>query len=350
MRSIIILFLTAIIFSSCSNDKNQSNGSYIIGDGQMPAAVVDKSQIIHLVYGMGDSIFYTQSQNKGGSFSKPALVAFLPHVFTMATRGPQVAVSKNSVIVTACTSTGDIFSYRMDEDGKWSRGLKINDADTTAKEGLTALSADENKAFAVWLDLRGNARNKIFGAASGDGGRTWSANKLVYASPDSSVCECCKPSVLINGNNVYVMFRNWLNGNRDVYLAQSTDSGKTFAAPGKLGTGSWKLDGCPMDGGSLVLNSDHSVHTVWRRESNIFSAVAGKPEQMIGTGKGCTIETDGNTNIYSWIENGQVVVIKSNGEKKVLGPGIQPVIKAIDSGHILCIWENEKQIHVSLLD
>ena len=40
---------------------------------------------------------------------------------------------------------------------------------------------------------------------------------LSGASPDTTVCECCKPSVVIEGNNVYVMFRNWLNGNR-IYI------------------------------------------------------------------------------------------------------------------------------------
>ena len=71
----------------------------------------------------------------------------------------------------------------------------MNDPDTTAKEGLMALSADKENVFAVWLDLRGNKRNKIYGAKSIDGGKTWSKNIMIYTSPDTTVCECCKPSV-----------------------------------------------------------------------------------------------------------------------------------------------------------
>ena len=87
----------------------------------------------------------------------------------------------------------------------------------------------EKNAFVVWLDLRGNKRNKIYGANSNDGGRSWSQNILIYTSPDTTVCECCKPSVAMQGNNVYVMFRNWLNGNRDLYVIQSSNGGTSFA-------------------------------------------------------------------------------------------------------------------------
>jgi hypothetical protein len=52
---------------------------------------------------------------------------------------------------------------------------------------------------------------------------------MIYTSPDSTVCECCKPNVAMKGNNVYVMFRNWLHGNRDLYLIQSSDEEKISA-------------------------------------------------------------------------------------------------------------------------
>lgn len=87
--------------------------------------------------------------------------------------------------------------------------MKVNDVDTVAKENFLALTADGENTFAVWLDLR-DKHNKIFDAKSNDGGIIWSKNILVYASPDATVCECCKPSVVMKGSDVYVMFRNWL--------------------------------------------------------------------------------------------------------------------------------------------
>jgi len=315
----------------------------------MPNIAKDKSGDIHLVYGIGDSIMYASSFDKGNSFSSPSLVATLPKLFSFAMRGPQIAVTNKGIIITACTSEGNIYSF-YNQNEKWKQGARVNDVDTVAKEGLMALSADGENALAIWLDLRGNKRNKIYGAKSNDGGKTWSENKMIYTSPDTTVCECCKPSVVMKGNHVYVMFRNWLNGNRDLYLIQSADGGASFGQAQKLGTGSWKLNGCPMDGGSLAIDQNGEIQTVWRRQNTIFAAIPGEPEKEIGEGRDCALEIVDNKNIYTWTEKGEVVLMNPNGEKKVLGKGSQPVLKALDKDHVICVWENEKQIHASVVE
>jgi hypothetical protein len=344
--SITIVFCTLI---ACNEKKNFFKADFVIGNGQMPDVVKDKNDHLHLVYGLGDSIMYTFSSDNGISFSSPSLVDVLPGLFSFATRGTQVSATDHGVIITACTSKGNIYSYYK-EDGKWKQGARVNDVDTVAKEGLMALGASGENAFAIWLDLRGNKRNKIYGAKSNDGGKTWSENKMIYTSPDTTVCECCKPSVVIKGNQVFVMFRNWLNGNRDLYLIQSSNGGASFGQAQKLGTGSWKLNGCPMDGGGLAISQNGEVQTVWRRKNTIFAAIPGESEKEIGVGRDCALEIVNNKNIYTWTEKEEVVLMNSNGEKKVLGKGSQPVLKALDKDHVICIWENEKQIHASVVE
>jgi len=352
MHKIILtgLLSTFILLSlfACNEKKPTPKSDFVIANGQMPNITKDKAGNLHLVYGEGDSIMYTYSSDMGNSFSSPTLVAVLPKLFSFATRGPQISATNNDLIITACTSTGNIYSYFKEKDG-WKQGARINDLDTIAKEGLMGLSADGENAFAVWQDLRINKKNNIYGAKSDDGGRTWSKNFLVYKSPDSLVCPCCKPSVAMKGKNVYVMFRNWLNGNRDLYLIHSSNGGKTFGNAEKLGRGSWELNGCPMDGGNLAINENGQVQTVWKRKENIFTAMPDVPEINIGKGRGCTIETVNNKNIYSWTEGEEVIFVTSNGEKKVLGKGTQPVLKTLDKDYAICVWENEKQIHASIL-
>ena len=81
-----------------------------------------------------------------------------------------------------------------------------------------ALIAGTNDSYnAIWLDLRSNRHNKIVGARSMDGGRTWSANRVLYESPDETVCECCQPSMVSRNGAVAIMFRNFLSGSRDMY-------------------------------------------------------------------------------------------------------------------------------------
>ncbi len=343
MKLITLTIFSVFLFLKIDAQKSDA----IIADGRMPNIAKDKSNI-HIVYGSGDSIMYVSSKT-GKAFTSPALVAVLPGVFASAMRGPQIAATGTGLIVTACTKSGNMFSYRKEGAGKWSKSIKVNDANETAKEALMALSADGTNAFAVWLSVAGKGQN-VIGAKSTDGGKTWKKNTLVYASPDNTVCECCKPTVVVKGSNVYVMFRNQLYGNRDLHLIQSSNGGTSFSKVQKLGVGSWKLTGCPMDGGGLAVNKNGTVQTVWRREGKIFAATPGKPEKEIGDGRGCTIETANGKNIYAWTENGEVVLLNSQGKKKTLGKGSQPVLKALNNEQVICVWENEKQIHASVIE
>ncbi len=347
-RAKLLLFLS--FFAGCRQTIPISISTAIIATGEMPNAVNDGMGNLHLVYGNGDSILYTQSTDRGKSFSTPALVAIVPELFATSMRGPQIAFSKKGLTILASDKTGNIYAYEKNETGNWTKTSRVNDLDSVAKEGFVSLAGDGNRLFAIWLDLRGNKHNKIVGAASDDGGRTWSANRIIYTSPDSSVCECCKPSVALKGDKVAIMFRNWLNGNRDLYIMESTDGGNHFQPAQKLGYGSWALNGCPMDGGGLVINKNQVAETIWNRKGKLYACEPGKPELELGSGRSCTIETVNGENIYAWTENGEVLVRTPNGSKTNLGKGQLPLIKNINNQELLCIWEENKQIHEAILE
>jgi hypothetical protein len=344
--------LSLIVFSffliSITDAQNKEEKDVVIAKGQMPNMARDQSNTIHIVYGSGDSILYISSKD-GMSFSSPALIAVLPKLSAAAMRGPQIAAAANGLVVTACNNTGNIYSYKKMASGPWSKALRVNEANETAKEALMALSADGLNAYAIWRSVKSPKGQNIYAAKSIDGGKTWAKNILVYANPGGTVCECCKPSVVVKEKNVYVMFRNFLNGNRDLYLIKSDDGGKSFGKAKKLGNGSWKLNGCPMDGGGLVITASGNPETVWRREGKIYAASPGEPEKEIGEGRNCSMETVNNKNIYAWSENGNVTIMKPNGMKLNLGKGSLPLVKALSNDHVVCVWENEKQIFTSLV-
>jgi hypothetical protein len=347
MKAFLLMIVYGVFMNFNSNRPLKADT--IIANGQMPNVIRDKEGVLHLVYGSGDSIMYLYSKDGGKSFSKTSLIYTLPKLAASHTRGPQIAITSTGLLVTACTSMGNIFSFVKAGSGNWKLTGKVNDRDTIAKENLMALSADGANVFAVWLDLR-DGHNKIFGARSSDGGKSWSKNILVYTSPDKTVCECCKPSVVMQGNNVYVMFRNWLNGNRDLYLITSHNVGKSFSKAEKLGKGSWPLNGCPMDGGAIALDKKGNPVTVWNRKGIIYTSEPGAEEREVGKGRSCTMKTVDSENVYAWLENGEVVVLKQGGQKISLGKGIQPVLEPIDDKRIICIWENDKQINSSIIN
>lgn len=345
------IFVMSLIFSlliSCKEKINESS-SLIIAEGEIPNLFVDNKSSIHLTYGKGDSILYCYSSDKGKTFSASVLVDTMPNLFSFAMRGPQIAAANNTVVIIAADQQGNIFSWQKEASGKWLKGARVNDVDTIAREGLTALGSNgDNNFVAVWLDLRNENKNNLYGTISSDGGKTWAKNFMIYTSPDGHICECCKPSVAINGSNVFVMFRNWVKGNRDLYVIKSTDGGATFGAAEKLGTGSWQLNGCPMDGGGLAI-ADNIVQTVWRRKNKIYACEIGKEEKEIGEGKSCTIASSYNKSVYAWVQKGKVICLLPDGKKEQVGTGSLPVLKFVSETEVLCVWEQDKKIKSKLM-
>ncbi|RZL19612.1 MAG: exo-alpha-sialidase [Pedobacter sp.] len=350
MKRIKLLCISGFIISisACQSDGQRDDNLISVGSGQMPSLLTTENKKIHLVYGSGDSILYVSSPDKGRTFSKPSLIAVLPDLVSSHTRGPQIASGSGRITVTACVGSGNIYAFSKGLDDNWSKRVRVNDIDTVAKEGLMALSGDGNRLFAVWLDLR-NKHNQIYGSLSLDGGLTWTANQLIYASIDSTVCECCKPSVLVKRNNVNVMFRNWIDGNRDMYLIQSVNGGKTFMEARKLGMESWKLKGCPMDGGGLAIRGA-GIQSFWRRGDKLFLCEPGKAEMVIATGKGGVMDSNNEKNVYSWIENGEVIFSTSDNERRVIGRGGSPAIKVIDENSFVVAWEQDKTIKAKVVN
>src|SRR5581483_11659746 len=216
-------------------------------------------------------------------------------------RGPQIASSAHYSIVTAMHKSGNIHCYRLDHATRqWTSIGPINDISGSSSEGLMSVAADENDhLYAVWLDIRTGHHNQLyFSTLSGNTGH-WTPNRLIYQSPDGHVCECCKPSIHAQGNNIAVMFRNWLNGSRDLYLLTSSDEGRTFNKAQKLGTGTWKLNGCPMDGGGVTIDPSGSIHTVWQREGVVYYCQPGQNEQPVARGRTCSITADNGSTAIS---------------------------------------------------
>lgn len=311
---------------------------------------MDKSGVIRIVFGRTDSIFCATSKDKGVTFSKPVLVASVPQMSLGMTRGPQIASSANYSIITAMGNKGNIYFFQLNHAvGKWvAKGL-VNDIESSAPEGLMGAAADNNDNFyEVWLDIRKGKRNNIcFSSLAAKEGK-WAKNAIIYTSPDEHVCECCKPNIAANGNQVDIMFRNWLNDSRDLYLIQSVDRGKTFGVAKKLGAGTWKLKGCPMDGGGVAIGNTNTVHTAWQREGVVFYSRLNESEVQLAKGRSCSIATNNSTSnkvIVSMQDAGNVKIIDLSYKKEVIvGKGSFLRSLILPDEKVLCVWEDDKQI------
>ncbi len=322
-------------------------------EGLQPALFVGSDGTLDLVFGKGNAIYYSHSEDEGGTFSTPMLVDSLTGLHLGVSRGPRIASSRQTVVITAVDRLGDLYAYTLNRaKGTWGSRRRVNDIPEVAKEGFNALTGDgEGRFFVTWLDLRNDKKNKIFGATSTDDGKTWNKNRLVYSSPDSTVCECCQPTAVMKGSEVYVMFRNWISGSRDMYVAHSKDGGQSFQPPQKMGEGTWKLNACPMDGGDLSVGSNDGFITVWRRNNQLYLSRPGEKELPVAEGRNASIAVSGPSTFIVWHQAGQVWYgVPGKTTSEIVGNGRYPRVVSLSNNRAFCVWEDGGTIRGKMLD
>ena len=197
---------------------------------------------------------------------------------------------------------------------------------------LKAKDMESYKAFRAANKGRQKPQGKIFISTSTDGGKSWLKSKMVYASPDGSVCECCKPSIMTSNNNVYIMFRNNVDGNRDLYLTSSNNAGNSFSDPQKLGMGTWPINGCPMDGGGLDAEGK-AVATVWQRQGKVYLASPGSEEELVGEGRSPVIASVKKGKFILWNSGTNIMLSSPERAKPTkLGEGASPRLIKLPDG------------------
>lgn len=321
-----------------------------LGEAKEPQVAIGRDGRCYVAYGSDGNILVSVSGDGGATFGAPILVAH-PKTFPCGMRrGPRIAVSGDAVVVSAVVAQrgggreGDLVSWTSRDRGRtWSRAARVSDVNAAAREGLHGMAADDKVVAAVWLDLRQKGTT-IQSSVSLDGGQSWSANRLVYRSPSGSVCECCHPSVTFGPKGeMAFMWRNSLEGNRDLYFSVSRDQGKSFSAAAKLGNGSWPLNACPMDGGALAFLSNGTIQTFWRREGALFACQPGKAEEKIGDGEQGWVAASGMTPVYVWLEHrGAGLWCRTGAEQpvKLSGAAVDPVVASSGGSKpfVLAAW------------
>jgi hypothetical protein len=285
-----------------------------------PQAAVSADGAVHVTFGKGGTIYCATSRDGGRSFNGPVTVGSVPKLALGMRRGPRITASGKTVVVSAIShQEGNLTAWvSADQGATWSDGTRINSVTNAAREGMHAMAGDGKGAVHVaWLDLR-SGRTELRGATSRDAGRTWGENVLIYTSPDGHICECCHPSLAVDARGrVSAMWRNWLGGSRDMYASVSGDGGKTFAAARKLGSGTWPLKGCPMDGGQLAFGPDDRLLTVWRRDKAIFSADENGESLVAGQGLHPVVGVVKGSPFYLWQRGPKLMLKKGPAEAAV---------------------------------
>jgi len=200
---------------------------------------------------------------------------------------PTVAVASDGavyVLWTARVEGGDnhgtdiYLSASTDRGQSFVSEVKVNDDKAPGPHGMHSLAVSKDgRIYAGWLDERNvhapkpstkaeghhmESNRDLYLATSTDGGRTFSKNQKVA----SDACPCCKTSLAVSADGtLYAGWRQVLPGSyRHIAIASSTDGGTKFSAPVIVSDDRWMLQGCPVSGPSLsVDNASGNLKVVW---------------------------------------------------------------------------------------
>ncbi len=328
---------------------------------KQPQACVAKDGTAHWTFGIGDQVYYGQFAKERST--KPSMAFQVPNMSLGMRRGPRIAWTKHAIVISAIGGPqgkgkdGDVLAYRsVDEGLTWSGPIRVNDEVSSAREGLHAMTASEDgDLWCVWLDLR-SKKTELYASRSQDGGTTWSKNQRIYRSPGGSICECCHPSIVVQDHRIHVLFRNSLDGDRDMYLISSDDNGQTFGNAIRLGIQHWKLNACPMDGGMLATDPSGEVKTVWRRQGTLFVAGPNPREEIhvgIGEQPWIAVCADQTRVVWTHKREGDLMLmgLKSGEPQKIAENARDPVIVASigATSTAYLFWEQKRENRTQLM-
>lgn len=100
-----------------------------------------------------------------------------------------------------------------------------------------------------------------------DYGNTFSSAFDVSALAPGEPCDCCKSTLVGNGNDVFLLFRNNDMDVRNSYVAKSSDGGFTFTITNDIDDADWIIGSCPSTSPQGMLSGD-SIVVVRRSAAN----------------------------------------------------------------------------------
>ncbi len=263
-----------------------------VPNGGIQPQVVERDGVVHLLYFAGNAksgdLFYVRSSDYGATFTAPMHVNHRPGsaIAVGNIRGAQLALGPTGRVHVAWNG-----AYQEDIPGvaePYMRApmlyTRLTDAGTAfepernvihAARGLDgggSLAADlDGNVYVFWHapipGQKGEENRRIWMAKSTDDGRSFAPEVVAYDQP-TGVCGCCGMRAFAGkGGSLYVLFRSANDVvNRDMYLLSSNDRGRTFQG---ADISKWNVGACVMSSASLA-QAPAGVLAAWETEKQVY--------------------------------------------------------------------------------
>jgi hypothetical protein len=260
--------------------------------GIQPQVVVDAKNGIHLLYYLGKEgegdLFYACREPGKRTFSRPLRVNSQAGtaVAIGTIRGGQLALGKNNRVHVIWNgslraapkgpnTSPPLLYTRLRDDGTGFEPQRNLMKQTFGLDGGGTVAADRaGNVYVAWHGLQvgsanGEANRKVWVAVSSDDGKTFGRER--QANSDlTGTCGCCGMRGFVDSKRAFhILYRSASEKvHRDMYLLSSTDQGKTFQ--GKL-LQRWRKSECVMSLAAFAEGTG-GVRAAWETEGKVYFA------------------------------------------------------------------------------
>jgi hypothetical protein len=257
--------------------------------------------VLHALYFLGEpragDLFYVRSSDNGVTFSEPIRVnsQVASAIAAGTVRGGQLALGRGSRVHVVWNGSDAARPRGGVNPGTGRAGMpllyaRLNRGGTAFEpqrslmrrtfnlDGGASITADRSgNVMVAWHgnDAEGAESNegsrRVWIARSSDEGRTFARESPAWTEP-TGACGCCGMRMHAASNNrVHLLYRSATGlVNRDVYLLTSTD-GLTFRG---TRIQEWRVAACPMTSMSLA-DANSRIHGAWETDGQVYFALLG---------------------------------------------------------------------------
>jgi hypothetical protein len=257
--------------------------------GIQPQCVVDAKNVVHLIYYSGDpkhgDIFYVRSDDDDATFSKPLRVNSKAGsaIAIGNIRGAHLAVGKKGRVHVAWMGSdqaepkgpGDatpmLYSRLNDKGTAFEPQRNVIRAAYGLDGGDSVAADDKGNVYVTWHapepDAKGEGNRCVWVARSSDEGKTFAKEKRAF-SEATGACGCCGMRAFADSKGtLYVLYRAAKDEvHRDMYLLTSADQGGRFEGD-RLHN--WETKNCPMSSAAFC-EKGGSVCAAWETKGQVY--------------------------------------------------------------------------------
>jgi hypothetical protein len=272
------------------------------GGGIQPQVALERDGAVHMVFLKGpddaSDIYYVRQGPRDSDFSMPIRVNSVPGsaMAVGSVRGAQIAVGRAGRVYVAWLGSNQatprgpgnktpMLYARMNDQGTAFEPQKNVMQFAAGLDGGGSVAADKfGHVYVVWHGNpkeNGEANRQVWVARSSDDGKTFDREAPANKAP-TGACGCCGLRAFSDDRGtLYILYRAALEQiHRDMYLLTSTDHGKSFTE--RL-VSPWQLNACPMSTDYINQAGENGL-IAWQTEEQVYFAKVTNANQELSPG------------------------------------------------------------------